>query len=184
MTLETFVSVYGYPALFAGTLMEGETVLIIAGLLAHSGHLRLPWVMLVAFAGAFTADQLFFQIGRRKGKAFLERRPGWEPRIDRIRRFLVGYQVLAILGYRFLYGLRTITPVVIGASGFPTHRFVALNLCSTLLWSVVVSSAGYYFGHLVEAFLRNARHYEMIVILGATAIGGAIWFYRYRIRKG
>src|SRR6185369_15969320 len=99
MTLETFVVNYGYPALLVGALMEGETVVIIAGFLAHSGHLYLPWVMLAAFVGAFTADQFFFQVGKRKGKAYLEKKPQWEPRVDRIRRFLVGYQVIAILAY-------------------------------------------------------------------------------------
>src|SRR6266568_3898222 len=145
MTLESLVSTYGYPALFAGVAMEGETVVLIAGYLAHSGYLRLPLVMLVAFIGAFAADQFFFQVGKRKGTRLLERRPHWQPRIDRIRKFLVRYQVIAILGYRFLYGMRTITPIVIGTSDFPTRRFFFLNMISTALWASVVAAAGYFF---------------------------------------
>lgn len=45
MTLESFVATYGYPALLAGALPEGETIVIIAGIMAHSGYLQLPWVM-------------------------------------------------------------------------------------------------------------------------------------------
>jgi len=183
MTLETFIVTYGYPALLAGALMEGETIVIIAGFLAHSGHLYLPCVMLTAFAGAFTADQFFFQVGKRKGRDFLDTKPHWELRIDKVRRFLVGYQVVAILGYRFIYGMRTITPIVIGASGFSTIRFVTLNFCSTLLWSVVVSTAGYYFGYMFEAVLRDVEHYEVIIMLIIAVAGLAIWFYRYQIRK-
>jgi hypothetical protein len=33
--LESFVQSYGYGALFLGTLPEGETALILAGLMAH-----------------------------------------------------------------------------------------------------------------------------------------------------
>jgi membrane protein DedA with SNARE-associated domain len=183
MTLESFVVTYGYPALLAGTLLEGETIVIIAGILAHSGYLQLPWVMGVAFCGAFCADQFFFQVGKRKGKQFFENRPHWEPRIDRVRRFLVGYQVIAVLGYRFVYGMRTITPVVIGASDFATRRFVFLNLCSTLLWSVTVSSAGYFFGNVIEALLQDFERYELAVLLIIAAVGGGVWFYRYRLRK-
>lgn len=183
MTLEMFVEIYGYPALLIGALMEGETIVIIAGFLAHSGHLYLPWVMLTAFTGAFSADQFFFQIGKRKGKIYLEKKPEWGPRVEKIRRFLVGYQVIAILGYRFIYGMRTITPIVIGASGFSTKRFIGLNFCSTLVWSVVVSTAGYYFGHLFQTVLQDVQHYEIIAMLAIAAAGGAVWFYRYRIRK-
>jgi membrane protein DedA with SNARE-associated domain len=183
MTLETFVTLYGYPALLVGSLMEGETIVIIAGFLAHSGHLYLPWVMLIAFVGAFTADQFFFQVGKRKGKAFLEKRPKWEPRVNKVRRFLVGYQVIAILAYRFIYGMRTITPIVIGASGYSTLRFIGLNLCSTLLWSAAVSAAGYYFGRLFQTILQDVQHYEIIIMLVIAATGGAVWFYRYRMKK-
>lgn len=183
MTLETFVMIYGYPALLVGSLMEGETIVIIAGFLAHRGHLDLPWVMVTAFVGAFSADQFFFQVGKRKGKAVLEKKPHWEPRVDRIRRFLVGYQVIAILSYRFVYGMRTITPIVIGASGFSTLRFVVLNFCSTLLWAIVVSTAGYYFGHLFHKLLQDVQHYEIIIMLVIVALGGAVWFYRYRLKN-
>jgi membrane protein DedA with SNARE-associated domain len=183
MTLESFVVTYGYPALLTGALLEGETIVIIAGILAHSGYLQLPWVIGIAFCGAFCADQFVFQVGKRNGKRFLEKRPHWEPRIDRVRRFLVGYQIIAVLGYRFIYGMRTITPIVIGASGFSTRRFVLLNLCSTILWAVVVSSVGYFFGNVVEALLRDFRRYELAVILVIAAIAGGVWFYRYRLKN-
>lgn len=183
MTLESFVVTYGYPALLTGALLEGETIVIIAGIMAHSGYLQLPWVIGVAFCGAFCADQFCFQVGKRGGKRFLEKRPQWEPRIDRVRRFLVGYQGAAVLGYRFIYGMRTITPVVIGASGFSTRRFVLLNLCSTLLWAAAVSSAGYFFGDVVEALLRDFQKYEFALMVVVAAAGGGIWFYRYRLKK-
>jgi membrane protein DedA with SNARE-associated domain len=183
MTLESFVTIYGYPALLAGSLMEGETIVLLAGFLAHGGHLSLPLVMLTAFAGAFIADQTFFQVGKRKGKTFLDSRPKWEPRVDRIRRFLVSYQVIAILAYRFIYGMRTITPVVIGASGFSTPRFVGLNLCSTALWAVAISSAGYFFGHLFEQILKDVQRYELAIIAAITAVAATIWFFRHRRKK-
>lgn len=45
--LESFVQSYGYRALFLGTLLERETVLILAGLMAHMGLMKLPLVVLL-----------------------------------------------------------------------------------------------------------------------------------------
>ena len=41
MTLETFVAQYGYPAVFIGAILEGETVLLIAAVLVQQGQLDL-----------------------------------------------------------------------------------------------------------------------------------------------
>ena len=56
MTLESFVVTYGYLALLTGALLEGETIVIIAGIMAHSGYLQLPWVIGVAFCGNTTQE--------------------------------------------------------------------------------------------------------------------------------
>jgi membrane protein DedA with SNARE-associated domain len=184
MTTEALVALYGYPALLIGCLLEGGTVVVIAGALAHVGYLDLTLVIGITFCCAFGADQLFFQIGKRKGQEFLGKRPRWQPRIDKVRRFLVAYQVIAILGFRFIYGMRTITPIIIGASGLDTRRFVLLNLCSTLIWSATVASIGFFFGHLIETIMADVKNYKLAIILIIAVIAGGIWLlYRFIKRR-
>ena len=43
-----------------------------------------------------------------------------------------------ILGFRFVYGLRTVTPFVLGAAGTRPGRFLALNALGAAAWSVAV----------------------------------------------
>ena len=66
---------YGYLAVLAGTFLEGETVLLVAGALAREGYMSLFWVGLSAFMGGLGSDQLMFALGRRYGPAFLAKRP-------------------------------------------------------------------------------------------------------------
>lgn len=75
---------FGYPFLFLGTFLEGETILVIAGFLAHRMYLRLPWVIAVAFAGSLLGDQVAFFLGRHKGRGMLDRRPKWRARATRV----------------------------------------------------------------------------------------------------
>lgn len=184
MNLEAFVTAYGYPALAIGTLLEGGAVGMFAGGLAYRGYLHLPWVITVIFGCAFGADQFFFQVGKRWGKNLLERKPTWEPRVDKVHRFLITYQVLAVLGFRFIYGMRTITPIVIGASGFNTRRFLLLNCGSTFVWATVVGSTGYFFGHMLQILLADARRHMVTITLVMLFVGYLILlWHRYAKEK-
>lgn len=42
MTLSQWLSHYGYRAVFIGGILEGETILILAGFAAHQGYLSFP----------------------------------------------------------------------------------------------------------------------------------------------
>jgi len=64
VSLSGLIADYGYVALFAGTLLEGETVLILAGFAAHQGYLQLHWVIGIALLGGFLGDQFYFWLGR------------------------------------------------------------------------------------------------------------------------
>lgn len=65
MTLSDLVGHYGYLAVAVGCVLEGETVLLMAGYAAHRGMLDLPGVMAVALASSFAGDQFWFWLGRR-----------------------------------------------------------------------------------------------------------------------
>jgi len=177
MFFESLIIHYGYPLLFIGTILEGETFVIIAAFLAHRGYLTLPGVILVAFLGTFVADQFFFLLGRTQGTAFLAKRPGWQPGVARARTLLQRYNVLLIIGFRFLYGLRTVIPLVIGMSGFSTRRFVVLNALGGLIWTVVMASLGYVFGQTLEAVLKDVRRYEVWIVLILVLVGSVLGLY-------
>ena len=78
MDLPALIQQYGYLAVFFGSVLEGETLLVLAGIAAHRGYLSLQWVVAIAAVGAFIGDQTCFLIGRLLGQRVLAR---W-PRLD------------------------------------------------------------------------------------------------------
>jgi len=175
---------FGYPAVLVGTFFEGEIILILAGFAAHRGYLDLPLVIIAAFLGSLFGDQFYFFLGRRRGTAVLAKHPEWEERITRFRRLMDRYQTLIILGFRFLYGLRTVAPFAIGLSGIPTWKFVLLNAASAAVWAVALGLLGYVFGHSMELVLDEIKRYEMAVMAGLVAVGMVLFaIKRYRNRK-
>lgn len=107
------------------------------------------FVIAVAFLGTFLGDQ---HIGRLKGDDFLNRRPAWKAKSGRVLA-LKRHRLWLILGIRFLYGLRTFTPFLIGVSGVAPFLFFVLNGIGALVWAIVVGVLGYFLRHAVELML-------------------------------
>jgi len=182
MSLEALIVQYGYLALFIGTFLEGETILLIAGYLAQDGYLELPLVILAAFLGTFAGDQSFFFLGRFKGVDFLAKRPAWKRNTEKAFALLTRHQIAVILGFRFLYGIRNVTPFVIGSSGLAPWRFFLLNFIGAATWAIAFGSIGYHLGTLVESVLHDVKKYEMIG-LGVLCVVALAFFLWSNLRK-
>lgn len=169
---------YGYWAVFAGAFVEGETLLVIAGFLASGGHLELASVMLFGFLGGLAGDQCYFYLGRSGGRSLLERRASWRPRLERIERILARHGTLLMLGYRFMYGVRLVTPLVLGAFGVSRLRFLAFNLINASVWAVAISTLGYAFGEVIAKMFAQVRRYEILVVVILGLAGTGVWLIR------
>jgi membrane protein DedA with SNARE-associated domain len=181
--LERAIEQYGYLAVLVGTFFEGETVLLLGGFAAHRGYLALGGVAAAAFAGSVAGDWLYFEIGRRRGAAFLAKRPAWQARVAALQTRVRKNETLLILGFRFLYGIRTVAPFALGASGVPPLRFALLNAIAAAIWSIAFASLGYALGNTLEAVLGDLARYERAVFAAIALAGAATWLWRRR-RQG
>lgn len=181
MNLPDLIETYGYAAVFLGALVEGETVLLLAGFAAHRGYLSLPGVMMAAFLGGVAGDQLFFHLGRHFGPRLPERFPRLRSRLEQVNARLRRHAIPLVLGMRFLYGLRTAGPAAVGMSGFSPWRFLALNLVGALAWAAAITGTGYLFGRTLEWLSADLRHYEIDAAAGLALAGLiALWLRRRR----
>jgi membrane protein DedA with SNARE-associated domain len=169
-----------YIVLLVWTFLEGETIVILAGIAARDGHLWVPLIALCAFCGSLCSDQIGFFLGRCKGKAFVGKRPRLQARAARIYRLLERHQTWLILGFRFLYGLRNITPFAIGMSEVPTRRFVLLNIVGAAVWAMAFACGGYLFGAAMETFFTGRQ--KWLLVGGLALVAVVIWAVR-TIRK-
>lgn len=183
MSLEELVANYGYVAVAIGTFLEGETILVLGGFAAHRGFLELPWVMVCAFLGSFAGDQTFFYIGRRKGTKLLNKRTHWKAKSEKVLSMLEKHQTLLILGFRFLYGIRSVTPFLLGAANVSRTKFFVLNMIGAAVWAIAVGSLGYYFGVAIEAVLGDIKRYELVLFAVIAAVGLGVSFFRLLTKK-
>ncbi len=183
MTIEPFLAHFGLLAICLGAGLEGEAVVATGGLLAHEHLLPLGGVMIAAALGSFAADQLLFFVGRHYREHRLVRaitdRPTFATVLAMVERHPRGF----IFSFRFLYGLRTLSPIAIGTSSVPTRRFVALNALAAIVWAVAIATIGYAFGHGIELLFGRMRRIEHVVLAVAVMAALALaiaWLLRRR----
>ncbi len=176
MWLEGLIRDYGYWAILVGTFLEGETILILGGVAAQMGALEIPLVMLSAFVGSSAGDQLYYLIGRWKGPALLDRFPRWKAPAGRVGDHVRRHQNLIILTFRFFYGLRSVTPFVLGIYHVSVPRFVALNLIGAGLWAISFALAGFVLGEAHERVL--GKGYGLLLVGALFLAGLGLWSYR------
>jgi membrane protein DedA with SNARE-associated domain len=179
----SLINQYGYIAVLVGTFLEGETILLLAGVAAQIGVLDLPLVVLCGFVGSTLGDQLYFSIGRWRGPKLLIRFPAWTPRVQKIKGLIDRFETWIVLFFRFFYGLRNITPFALGILGVSRLKFTVLNIIGGLIWALSFGFLGFYFGSLIEKLWAGPFKQFMIVVSAAVLLLLGWVYFRSRQSK-
>ena len=177
MTPELLLHKFGYLAVFVGTFLEGETILVMAGFFAERGYLRLPLVVVTACAGAYVGHVFWFFLGRTQGVKLLDRFPKMKRHFGKGIRLFERYGAPAIFITQWLYGLRITCAVIIGISKVSTIKFLLYEALTCIVWAIIIGTAGFYFGRAVERVLGRAAHIEKYGLIVLLVIGIGIWAY-------
>jgi membrane protein DedA with SNARE-associated domain len=145
--------------------VEGEMAVFFAGYLCRSGMMRLEFVMLCAFFGTLITEQCLFFVGRIYGVELLKKFPQIAKKSQKVINFLKQYDAAFIFGSRFIYGIRNISPIIIGMAEIPPLKFSSLNVPAAFVWSIVVAGAGYVFADAVEASKGRMQLVEIIALV-------------------
>jgi membrane protein DedA with SNARE-associated domain len=162
----SFVQEWGYWAVFFGSLIEGESVILTASSMAAAGYLSLPKIMIIAFLGTLTADQVLYAVGRAYGPSIFEKFPRLNKSSEKAFKLLHRYDALFIIVSRFVYGIRITSAVVIGAGGVPPHRYIPLNFISAFIWTLVSCLGGYMLGDVMISIIENFELVQKYLLIG------------------
>ncbi len=185
MLLTQPLSQYGYLAVFVGSVLEGKTLLILAGFAAHQGYLSFPLVVMLAFCGGTLGDQIFFFLGRYYGAPLLSRFPSLSNRAQPVNQLVQRYHASLIVGVRFMYGLRIAGPISIGMSDVGAWRFVVFNLLGAAVWAMLIAGAAFLFGQPLQWLFMDIKQYEkmalLLTVVVAVGFGLLRWLRLHRM---
>jgi membrane protein DedA with SNARE-associated domain len=166
-SLQSLLRDWGYWVVFGAMLLEnaglplpGETVTLLAGYAAGSGHLNVFGVMAAAAGGAILGDNLGYWVGRRAGWGLvlrvgrlLRRSP---EQMESLRTGFLRHAGRSVLIGRFVAVLRVLAGPMAGAVQMPYGRFVLFNCLGAVLWAGTMVSLAWVGGRWIP-FERMVR---------------------------
>jgi len=172
---------YGYIILFIWSMLEGESGLIMAGLLSHTGDMNLFIAIFVAGLGGFAGDQVYFYIGRFNKKYVYKKLKGQRRKLALAHLLLKKYGWPIIFAQRYMYGLRTVIPISIGLTRYDAKTFALINLLSAWCWGALTILPAWYFGQEILIIIQWAKQHWYFAIPLAGTVGGSIYYYFHKV---
>ena len=165
---------YGLLAVFIGTFLEGEGVLLGARILAGSGLLHPVSVWATAAIGAWTGHLVWFWVGRHFGVRYLfPRFKRLQEQVDQADRVIRRHPGTAILILQYLYGARIIGAIAFGLTHLSLAWFLFYEALNCVVWAAVVESLGYFIGEEVIRFFHGWGQWIWIIL----SIAAVIWIF-------
>jgi len=172
---------YGYVILFVWSMLEGESGLIMAGILSHTGDMNLFIAIFVAGLGGFAGDQVYFYIGRFNKKYVYKKLKGQRRKLALAHLLLKKYGWPIIFAQRYMYGLRTVIPISIGLTRYDAKTFALINLLSAWCWGALTILPAWYFGQEILIIIKWAKEHWYFALPLAGTIGGSIYYYFHKV---
>jgi membrane protein DedA with SNARE-associated domain len=158
--LEDLLNTWGYGVVFAAMVLEsaglplpGETVTLLGGYAAGSGHLNLAGVIAAASGGAMVGDSIGYWVGRRAGWPVLLGVGRWlrqsPEQMETLRSQFLNHAGKSVLLGRFVAVLRVLAGPMAGAVGMPYGRFLLCNCTGALLWATTMVSLAWLGGRWI-----------------------------------
>jgi membrane-associated protein len=161
--------VFAETGLLIGFFLPGDSLLLIAGILASDGHFDLGLAIPLCFVGAFLGSEVGYFIGVRLGPRIFTRKDSRffkQDYVERTHGFFERHGPKTVVLARFVPIVRTFTPVMAGVGSMRHRVYMVFNLIGALLWAVGVLLVGYALGDAIG----NVSEVELLPIIAVVVL--------------
>lgn len=169
-----FTIVFCETGLVVTPFLPGDSLLFAAGAIAALGTLNIWLLIAILIVAAILGDTVNYWIGHYIGpRAFSGKVPFLrQSHLLRTQEFYEKHGGKTIILARFVPIVRTFAPFVAGVGVMHYPRFISYNVFGGLIWVLIFTLTGYFFGNL--QFVQH--NFELVVIaIILLSIVPAIW---------
>lgn len=183
-TLSQSIGIWGYIILFFYSLGGGFVALLAAGILAsvESSSLNIIICILVAGIANLVGSSGLFYLSRYQKNEVMRFLKNHRRKIALSHIWVKKFGVWIIFIHKYLYGIKTIVPMVIGFSKYGDKKFIAYNAISSFLWAILIGSIAYIMGDVIRRIYETYSNPYIFPIIGISLILGIV-FIADRVTK-
>jgi membrane protein DedA with SNARE-associated domain len=170
--VESIIQDWGYLALAMYSFGGGMLGLAIASIFSFSGELNIYYVLLVAFISNFVGDQFLFYIARNNKEQATQMMQKHEKKIQLAHNMMNKYGWLTIILQKYIYGIKTLIPLIIGITEYDNKKFMIFNLIGSIIWTIVVGLTAYFLGHIVLDMFAEYKSYGIVALIVVILLVG------------
>jgi membrane-associated protein len=195
LAMASFLDRHGLLAGFVFLLIEeagvpvpvpGDFLMLYLGVRAGQGRVPLWQAILVMELATIIGATFLYFVARIAGRGLVYRYGRFirltPERLDGAEKWLARHGFVAVLLSRLVPGLRILTAVACGVFDVPAHVFIPAMALGGLLYIVVYTMVGYWFGQPVLDLLE--RVHLPLGLLGSLVPLAIIAWWTWRARQG
>lgn len=162
--------------------LPGDSLLFAAGALAALDHspLNILLLFLLLLIAAILGDTINYWIGNLIGPRVFQQNYRLLKReyLEQTQRFYAKHGGKTVVLARFVPIVRTFAPFVAGVGTMHYGHFILYNLIGGLLWTVIFTFSGYFFGNI--SFVKQNFEFVVVAIILISLVPMFVEYFRRR----
>lgn len=158
--------VLAYVLVFLGLIIEGEIVILFAGILAHLGGLDFKSLFLVGALSLATKAFLGYHLGSYLRDRFPDNR-FFQYIENKILYFLPSFKekpFWSIFISKFIYGINHLAIVLSGFLKIDFKTFFKAEFSASIIWLLEFLALGYFFSYYAIGITKDIRKFTLLVL--------------------
>lgn len=166
--------VYIETGFFLGFVLPGgDYLLFAAGMFCGTHYLEIPLALLLLLlvTASFMGDLTGYYKGKwLGGKLFADNKSRFFKKeyLERGSSFYSRFGIWAFILGRFMPVIRTLVPMIAGATDFRFRRFLLFNLLGAIVWVCTLVPLGYYVGKTYPGVMQYSVYILFLFVLIAS----------------
>lgn len=181
-----FLIIFCETGLVVTPFLPGDSLLFLAGALAArpDNDLHIYWLIGILIVAAILGDGVNYLIGKFFGEKLFSNPNSKifkQEYLEKTNQFYEKHGGKTIILARFVPIVRTFAPFVAGMGKMCYKRFASFNVIGGVLWIVIFSLLGYFFG--LTAFVQNNLKLVLIAIIVISVMPGVVEYVKMKFKS-
>ncbi|AQS07056.1 DedA family protein [Clostridium beijerinckii] len=164
--------------------LPGDSLIFAAAAFAAMGMLNIYALLGLLMVAAILGDTVNYEIGRIFGDKLINIAGGKlikKEHLDKTNKFYEKHGGKTIIFARFIPIVRTLAPFVAGIGKMQYRHFISFNAIGGILWVLVVSALGFFFGNI--PVVKKNFEFVIIAIIFISIVPVIVEFLRSKMKK-